>query len=305
MAKAKSKKCEECGRKLSQSNFVKNPNYKDGLDPFCKQCRYKIAKNLSGLQDYCERSRRGFNVQLWNMVSDIVDNKQYDEIEKMSDIEIENFLEKKKISLYFSKMNLDGHQPGYKPKENSEDTIDIDMADDFEVTAEVLARWGSGYTKQDYYILQNAFDRLISSYACETSVQEMLFEEIAMTRLQATKARQEGRTKDYNSLMRTLRELMGDANIKPVQETGANSADQATFGTLIKKWENERPIPEPLEEFKDVDGIKKYINIWFLGHLCKMLNIENSYSQMYEEELSKYTVENPPVETGGDDDSRI
>ena len=62
---------------------------------------------------------------------------------------------------------------------------------------------------------------------------------------------------------------------------------------MIDKWENEEPIPEPKEEWKDVDGIVKYITVWFFGHLCKMLNIKNSYCRMYEEEIKKLTVERP------------
>ena len=69
--------------------------------------------------------------------------------------------------------------------------------------------------------------------------------------------------------------------------------NRLTFGTLIKKWENEEPIPEPDPEWADVDGIGKYIRIWFLGHLCKMLGIENEFSKEYEAEMAKFRVELP------------
>jgi len=69
------------------------------------------------------------------------------------------------------------------------------------------------------------------------------------------------------------------------------AADVNTLGTWIKKFENEKPIPEPDPEFQDVDGIKKYIRVWFLGHFCKMLGINNVYAKEYEEELRKYSVE--------------
>ena len=73
-------------------------------------------------------------------------------------------------------------------------------------------------------------------------------------------------------------------------------ADQNTFGTLIQKWENERPIPQPDPEFEDVDGIRRYVGAYFLGHLCKMMGIKNRYSAIYEEEMAKYTVEKPSYE---------
>lgn len=81
-------------------------------------------------------------------------------------------------------------------------------------------------------------------------------------------------------------------------------ADQNnTFGALIKVWENERPIPEPDPEMRDVDGIVKYISIWFFGHLCKMLRINNSYSRLYEAEMAKLRVEKP--EYADEDDEQL
>jgi len=105
----------------------------------------------------------------------------------------------------------------------------------------------------------------------------------------------------YEKMMNVLRNLMTDLNIKPVQETGANALEQATFGNLVKKWENERPIPEPEDEFKDVDGIAKYIKTWFTGHFAKMINMEDNSLKMYEEEILKHTVSLTSEENGCDD----
>lgn len=90
--------------------------------------------------------------------------------------------------------------------------------------------------------------------------------------------------------------LISAANLKPsttqkVDDKSEN--DILTFGTGIKEWENDKPIPEPDPDFADVDGIVKYISIWFLGHLCHMLKIKNSYSKLYEDEINALRVERP------------
>ena len=46
----------------------------------------------------------------------------------------------------------------------------------------------------------------------------------------------------------------------------------------------------------------RYITIYFLGHLCKMLKINNRYSSLYEEEMAKYRVEVPELEEADDED---
>lgn len=156
---------------------------------------------------------------------------------------------------------------------------------------ELTSMWGKGYDIDDYLYLENQYETLLNSYECDSYAQEMLFQEIAHQRLSIKKAREGNKPTDKE--MKTLQDLLGSSNIKPVQETGANATEQATFGTLIKKYENERPIPEPDPMWADVDGIKKYIQIWFLGHLCRMLGINNEYAQMYEDEISKYKVDAP------------
>lgn len=155
--------------------------------------------------------------------------------------------------------------------------------------------WGKSLENEDLEFLQNEYEKLTNAYESEDSyAMRILFQEASHQRLTIKKNRENNKPVDKE--LKTLQDLLGSANIKPVQETGANSTDQATFGTLIKKYENDRPIPEPDEAWKDVDGIKIYIQVWFLGHLCKMIGINNDYSRLYDEELAKYTVDSPIYE---------
>ena len=71
---------------------------------------------------------------------------------------------------------------------------------------------------------------------------------------------------------------------------------------MINMFENERPIQKCRPEWEDVDGIVRYITVYFLGHLCKMLKINNRYSSIYEEEMAKYRVEIPELEEADDED---
>lgn len=45
------------------------------------------------------------------------------------------------------------------------------------------------------------------------------------------------------------------------------SFDDLPFGVGIRMFENTRPIPKPIPELQDVDGIVKYISVWFI--LCR------------------------------------
>ena len=89
----------------------------------------------------------------------------------------------------------------------------------------------------------------------------------------------------YEKMMSTLSKLMGDGNIKPVQENTV-SDDDASFGLFIKKIENEEPVPEPLEEFRDVDGFRKYIDEWFVKPFARIFDLDlgNTKEGDYEDE---------------------
>ncbi len=163
---------------------------------------------------------------------------------------------------------------------------------------ELQLRWGAGLDMSDYEFLEEEYSDWAKEYNCGSKNLKTLVEEICQHKLIIRKKRANGDpTKDD---VKNLQDLMGSGNLKPYQETGAAAAEQSTFGNFIKHIENDEPIPEPTEEFRDVDGIRKYMRIWFTGHLSKIFGRDNEYSREYEEELAKYTVEKPEIEEDED-----
>jgi len=180
---------------------------------------------------------------------------------------------------------------------NQDDNIIDDIIDvkDFKNIKQKTVRFfGTGFSDEDYMYLQDQYDDWITRHECKTKVQEEIFKRLCSKQLEILKATRAGtNTKDLD---RTYQDLLSTANLQPKQTNMDALAENRTFGQLIKIWEDEKPIPEPSEEFKDVDGIGKYISVFFLGHLAKMVGIKNRFARMYEEEIKKYTVEKPEYE---------
>lgn len=185
---------------------------------------------------------------------------------------------------------------------NSVDTVNID--EDIELTQqelkELIQFFGKGFKTEDYLWLQNEYIEFLNRYECDSKGMELLIKEICLQQLDIQNRRAAGEKVDQQ--LKTLQDLLGSSNLKPVQETGANAVEQESFGTLIKKFENERPIPEPDERWKDVDGIGKYLKVWFLGHLARMVGLENPYQKEYDEEVNKYKIELDENEEEDDED---
>ena len=220
--------------------------------------------------------------------------------------------DRSRIGAYPSKMQL----PQYKQRgityldtikerasvniNDAEDLLEAkDGLADLKVRKKTITMFGMGYSMEQYKFLQEQYDDWTARCEAKTKAQEELFKNLCIAQLNIQIAQQTGgKVKDA---MDTFQSLLGSANLKPAQNNDSAFADSQSFGTLIKKFEEERPIPDPDPEWKDVDGIARYITVYFLGHLCKMIGIKNNYARMYEEEMAKYRVEKPQYQ--GDDEA--
>jgi hypothetical protein len=177
--------------------------------------------------------------------------------------------------------------------------ISEDIADDFKVDEATINFFGAGFKDEDYKFLKREYDDWTARHECKTKTQEEIFKDICFNRLQNWKALQKGEdTKDITS---AFQKMLDSGKLQPKQNSGDTVADNQTFGTLINKWENTRPLPEIDEELKDVDKIGLYINIFFKGHLAKMMGLKNGFSNLYTKFMKQYSVEKP--EYDGDENS--
>lgn len=165
-----------------------------------------------------------------------------------------------------------------------------------EVPQEVKDFWGNGYSSDMYHELEQRRKYWMSKFPKDVDLDigtEALIRQICSLELDINRDRIAGKSVDKS--VNALNTLLGSANLKPAQQKDkASLANEKTpFGVWIQRWETKRPIPEPDPDLQDVDGIKKYIGVWLYGHLGKMLNIKNTYSEEYEEEIKKYSVERP------------
>lgn len=186
------------------------------------------------------------------------------------------------------------------------DDIDAVDGDDEAIPENVIAFWGSGYKPNMYRELENRFQywksRLPDDFKMDIGT-EAIIRQICSLELDINRDRAAGRQTDKS--VATINTLLGSLNLKPTQrrDDADSSIDGTPFGVWIRRFETQRPIPEPDPELKDVDGIVRYISTWFLGHVCKMLGIKNTYCKMYDDAIAKIRVDRPEYE--GEDDETM
>lgn len=180
----------------------------------------------------------------------------------------------------------------------------IPVVGDIPVDPAVVEFWGAGFEPYFYHELDRKY-----KYWTGDITQELKNAEVAIYKqiciLEATINRDSAVGKSIDRNVNALNTLLGSADIRPNQKRKDDASDvafdNAPFGVGIRMYENIRPVNDVDPEFQDSDGIIRYISIWFLGHLCKMLGIKNTYCKLYEQEIEKLRVERPDIEEEDDE----
>lgn len=180
--------------------------------------------------------------------------------------------------------------------------------DNVDIPDDVVAFWGPGYTPSMYIELENRYSYWMSRFPNKEDIDvgtEALVRQICNLEIDINRDRAAGKSIDKN--VNTLNNLLGSAKLKPAQQKDETEAsiNETPLGVWIDRWEKKRPVPEPDPMLKDVDGIIKYITVWFYGHISKTLGIKNMYCEMYEKEMEKMKVSRPESFNAEEDDDEV
>lgn len=167
-----------------------------------------------------------------------------------------------------------------------------------EVDPELVDFWGVGFSSIVYDQLQKRYNEWLENVGTDKfdTATEMLVKQICLTERDIAVDRENGASPEKS--IQILNSLLGSANLKPAQqkqEEDSSGVDGTPLGVWLLRFENERPLPEIDDDLKDVNQIRKYVFTW-MGHLCKMLGIKNAYADLYEDAISRYSVQKPEYE---------
>lgn len=297
--------CPVCGEFVTRDNFYTDKRFAIGVYPQCKKCVLAEVEQRKNKNDKPNETKISVQRMLQKMDLPYIDSL-YESL--CTDVANE-INEKNKRSPFLAYLPPIKSLPNWKGKTYADSEFEpgviLEEEEEINENSRILKsakkRFGNSYTNSELIFLENEYQDWTRRYQCENKAQELLFKRVCFKELDIDKAQKEG--KDTKELDKTLQELLGSLNLKPSQNNSNALTEAKTFGQLIEKWENEKPIPEPEEEFKDVDRIGLYIDVFFKGHLSKMMGLKNGFSSLYEKFMRKYTVNKPEYDE--DSDSEI
>ncbi len=295
MAKQIKMVCNCCGTEKPLGEFYASKSYINkhtGKLSVCKDCIFSYVStseneyNQSNLIDILQMIDRPFKQSLLDSSIEEV-NKSIMK-KNVFRIYMKNLSMKEQLPLRWLDSSFENNEIDIVKVPQGASSTPVEIESDFVLDADIIRYWGKGYLDWEYEFLEDERIKLMSSFECPDYGMEMIMKDICFINLDIEKIRQERKSnnsKEITTLIDTRRDLMNDANMKPIQSTGAEGNDQITFGTLIKKWENERPVPQPLE-----DEMKEYIDTFMVGHLAKMEGLSNELTEKYDKALAKHTI---------------
>lgn len=304
--------CFDCGKEYVETNFYKSNSTffgNIGKIPYCKQCIAKLYQHYYDkyVNEGCLTPEENAVKRLCMAFDIYYSADAYNAA--MNDVKRRN-INISPIGAYMKMIQLSQHKDksydntvSDEGKEDFVANITTITTDSIEVSEDVINFFGSGFPNEDYKFLKREYDDWTARHECKTKAQEEVFKDICFNRLQNLKALRNG--EDTKDITASFQKMLDSGKLQPKQNSGDATADNQTFGTLIDKWENERPLPDIDEELRDVDKIGLYIDTFFKGHTCKMLGEKNAYSNLYSSMMEKFTVDKPEYESDEDYDSEI
>ena len=282
--------CHGCNEYIATSNFYSSNEFASGYFPLCKKCCLEIAEQRTKKNDKPNETKSSVQRLLQMMNLPYIDSLYETCCQDVAN----EVNEKNRKAPVLQYLVIVKSLPQYKGKQWKDSEFPVDGEDavsNRKVKQSTIKKFGSGLSNEDYLFLQDQYDDWVTRYECKTKAQEELFERLCFKKLEIFKATRDGKpTKDLDE---SYQKLMSTANITPKQNSLDALSEAQTMGTLIQKWEEERPLPEIDPELEDVDKIGLYIDVFFKGHMSKMLNLKNPLVSIYENFIRKLTVSKP------------
>lgn len=303
--------CFYCGKEFVETNFYKSfGNFFDNIGkiPYCKQCierfyqyyfeKYTNEGCLTPEENAIKRVCMAMDIYYSRDNFDSAMKKV-----KQDDINISpmgQYMRTIGFNQYKNK-SYDNTISDDEKRELAKSLMDMSDLSNRNVDEATIKFFGAGFSDEDYEFLKEQYQDWTTRHECQTKAQEEVFKRICFKQLEILKATRMG--EDTKNLDDTFQRLLDTAKLQPKQNSGETVSDAQTLGTLIDKWENSRPLPEIDEELKDVDKIGVYLDVFFKGHLAKMMGLKNGHSRLYSKYMKKYTVEKPEYESDEDSEA--
>lgn len=139
------------------------------------------------------------------------------------------------------------------------------------VSADLILKWGEGYTASEYNRLEMKFKTYAEHYPNKRLQEQEIIKQLCELEIMKENCRKSADRGGYDKICTQIRKTMDDLRVLPRQS--AEEDEQLTVDYIIKLIEFEEPIPSCHPEFDDVNGIEKMIDKYFVKPFKRVMGL--------------------------------
>lgn len=289
------KKCVgDCKRELLiETNFYNSSSkfHADGRLPICKDCLEDMIDvyDVSTLHNVLRQIDKPYIHDVWESCKERDGNAIRNYFRQINSLH--QYKEKTWEDSVFPK----GYNSGEKPIKQYVPQVD------FKVSPELVVKWGSNYTPEEYMRLEQFYEDMQRSYEIETASHVDYLKKICRVSLKMDEALDNDDVDSYKKLSDSYDKLMHSAKFTAVQRSASDrSGGMNTFSEFyefmekegfIAKWHNDEPM-----DIVDatLENLKKFTRSLVLG--------DSNLANLVEESLKKMQNNEDEIDVDEEDD---
>ena len=248
--KIEKKICTCCGKELQLKEFYKSASTMyDGKLPICKNCLTDRYNTL--LTTYEGSSIDAFKHLMMNL-DEYFDQELYDTCVMKYGI---NFIGEYMRLVNGTKERRD--KTSLNNNLSTNETRDVALDDGTVVSEDLILRWGRNRKKDDYLLLEKRYKQKLEDYPSDKPAEKAIIRSMCLLELDIEDARVKDR-KSVPQLEKALADKFKQLGINPSDNSMYDEQSILMFGTMMETFENEKPIMDKQDLYKDVDGMNYY-----------------------------------------------
>lgn len=250
--------CASCGdlKKSSEYYISYNPIHSTNRIPYCKSCLRKMICDENGivtldkLYSTLQLIDRPFLYDIWK--SSIENVRGIDPFsDYMKNLQMVQF---RNLGWKDSKM-----LPEIEQQLNYDSTNKQVSNLHFDVTQEMILKWGSKYDPEDYYDLEQFYNDMQRTNNIETTQDMIYLKKLAIISLKMDKELEDGNYDEAKKLGDLFSKYMADSKFRAMDKTEADKTGGIrNFSSIYAEVEKDGFIP-PWEHYRKIKGISQDI----------------------------------------------
>ena len=248
--KIEKKICTCCGKELQLKEFYKSASTMyDGKLPICKNC---LADRYNTLLTTYEGSSIDAFKHLMMNLDEYFDQELYDTCVMKYGI---NFIGEYMRLVNGTKERRD--KTSLNNNLSTSETRDVALDDGTVVSEDLILRWGRNRKKDDYLLLEKRYKQKLEDYPSDKPAEKAIIRSMCLLELDIEDARVKDK-KSVPQLEKALADKFKQLGINPSDNSMYDEQSILMFGTMMGIFENEKPIMDKQDLYKDVDEMNYY-----------------------------------------------